>query len=245
MWFVWKVKLEKDNIQDEPWIEQLRNESIEFVHTLEGHLQDEDTFADDFVSASDKYGLLACVDCVCVCLPVCMRMCVRTTHRRTYARTVFAGEMPDSLKTLVRVRQMETAIETNEEISLLAVLSLFSRRYNPRSLFLLPLDNMFRRGIIAIVEWPVVDYFIMFVIFANVVTMALEDPLVPGESAKNRTLDIFSIVFIVIFTLEAALKVVAYGFFLGPYAYLKDPWNCIDFFIVVTGLFDVLDAAHR
>ena len=139
---------------------------------------------------------------------------------------------------------METAIETNEEISLLAVLSLFSRRYNPRSLFLLPLDNMFRRGIIAIVEWPVVDYFIMFVIFANVVTMALEDPLVPGESAKNRTLDIFSIVFIVIFTLEAALKVVAYGFFLGPYAYLKDPWNCIDFFIVVTGLFDVLDAAQ-
>jgi len=74
-----KVKMEKDHIQDEPWIEQLRNESIEFVHTLEGHLQDEDTFADDFVAASDKYGLLACVDCVCVPASLYAYVCAHYT----------------------------------------------------------------------------------------------------------------------------------------------------------------------
>jgi len=163
-------KIERDGIQEEPWMKQLRHEAIDFVHALEGDLKDlREDLGDDELATSDKY--------------------------------------------------------------------------NPRSLFLLPLDSMFRRGIIAIVEQPFVNYFILFVILANVVTMALEDPLVSEQSEANRILGILSIVFIAIFALEAALKVIAYGVLLGPHAYLKNPWNCLDFFIVVTGLLDVLDAA--
>ena len=38
-----------------------------------------------------------------------------------------------------------------------------------------------------------------------------------------------------IFLLEAVIKIVAMGFIGHSKAYLRDPWNIIDFVIVVTG----------
>jgi len=42
-------------------------------------------------------------------------------------------------------------------------------------------------------------------------------------------------VFLVIFTLESIIKIIAYGFVLHPYAYLRSGWNFLDFTIVVVG----------
>jgi len=42
-------------------------------------------------------------------------------------------------------------------------------------------------------------------------------------------------VFLVVFTVEAVMKVVAYGFVLHPGAYLHNGWNILDFIIVVVG----------
>jgi len=42
-------------------------------------------------------------------------------------------------------------------------------------------------------------------------------------------------VFLVIFTLESIIKIIAYGFVLHPYAYLRSGWNLLDFTIVVVG----------
>ena len=41
--------------------------------------------------------------------------------------------------------------------------------------------------------------------------------------------------FIVVFTIEAILKIVAYGFAFHPGAYLRNAWNVLDFAIVVIG----------
>ena len=41
--------------------------------------------------------------------------------------------------------------------------------------------------------------------------------------------------FLVIFTGEAILKIIAYGFLLHPGAYLRSAWNILDFVIVVVG----------
>ena len=46
--------------------------------------------------------------------------------------------------------------------------------------------------------------------------------------------------FTFIFFIEMVLKVVAYGFISGKYAYLKDGWNRIDFFLVLCSLVDLL-----
>ena len=46
----------------------------------------------------------------------------------------------------------------------------------------------------------------------------------------------FEYVFLVIFTGEAILKIIAYGFLLHPGSYLRSGWNFLDFVIVVIGL---------
>ena len=47
--------------------------------------------------------------------------------------------------------------------------------------------------------------------------------------------EIIEYVFLVIFTIESVIKIVAYGFVLHPYAYLRSGWNLLDFTIVVVG----------
>jgi len=47
--------------------------------------------------------------------------------------------------------------------------------------------------------------------------------------------ELIEYVFLVIFTLEAIMKVVAYGFALHPGAYLRNGWNILDFVIVSVG----------
>ena len=42
-------------------------------------------------------------------------------------------------------------------------------------------------------------------------------------------------VFLVIFTIEAFMKIIAYGFLLHPGAYLRNGWNMLDFVIVAIG----------
>ena len=49
----------------------------------------------------------------------------------------------------------------------------------------------------------------------------------------NEFLDTIDFVFSYIFLAECILKVIGMGFVRHKHAYLKDPWNCIDFTIVV------------
>ena len=46
--------------------------------------------------------------------------------------------------------------------------------------------------------------------------------------------------FVVFFTIEMALKVIAYGVCGHKKAYLRSPWNCLDFVVVVTGIASVV-----
>ena len=47
------------------------------------------------------------------------------------------------------------------------------------------------------------------------------------------------IAFNMIFTCEAVIKIIAMGFFLNKGSYLTEPWNVLDFFIVVSALIDM------
>ncbi|XP_074936590.1 voltage-dependent L-type calcium channel subunit alpha-1F, partial [Phalacrocorax aristotelis] len=47
-------------------------------------------------------------------------------------------------------------------------------------------------------------------------------------------------VFLIIFTVETFLKIIAYGLVLHPSAYIRNGWNLLDFVIVVVGLFSVI-----
>lgn len=49
--------------------------------------------------------------------------------------------------------------------------------------------------------------------------------------------------FTLIFALESLLKSIAYGFFISKDAYLRETWNQLDFFIVVSSLIDMAVAS--
>ncbi|XP_039768378.1 voltage-dependent L-type calcium channel subunit alpha-1F [Ornithorhynchus anatinus] len=83
---------------------------------------------------------------------------------------------------------------------------------SPRALFCLSLNNPLRRSCISIVEWNGL----------------------PGLQEQVEY------VFLIIFTAETCLKIVAYGLVLHPSAYIRNGWNLLDFVIVVVGLFSVL-----
>ena len=48
-------------------------------------------------------------------------------------------------------------------------------------------------------------------------------------------LNIANSIFIIIYAAEAILKIIAKGFAFYEKAYLRDPWNCMDFLVVITG----------
>ncbi|XP_078270772.1 voltage-dependent L-type calcium channel subunit alpha-1D-like isoform X6 [Rhinoraja longicauda] len=110
-----------------------------------------------------------------------------------------------------------------------------------RALFCLNLNNPIRRACISIVEWKPFDIFILIAIFANCVALAVYIPFPEDDSnSTNHDLETVEYAFLIIFTIETCLKIIAYGLLLHPNAYVRNGWNLMDFVIVIVGLFSVV-----
>ncbi|XP_056319530.1 calcium channel, voltage-dependent, L type, alpha 1S subunit, b [Danio aesculapii] len=111
----------------------------------------------------------------------------------------------------------------------------------PRTLFFFKLRNPFRKTCINIVEWKPFEIIILLTIFANCVALAVFLPM-PEEDTNNTNLTLESLeyIFLVIFTLECFLKIIAYGLLFHEGAYLRNCWNILDFVIVFMGLFTLV-----
>ncbi|XP_004438857.1 PREDICTED: voltage-dependent L-type calcium channel subunit alpha-1C isoform X8 [Ceratotherium simum simum] len=114
----------------------------------------------------------------------------------------------------------------------------------PRALLCLTLKNPIRRACISVVEWKYplpFEIIILLTIFANCVALAIYIPFPEDDSnATNSNLERVEYLFLIIFTVEAFLKVIAYGLLFHPNAYLRNGWNLLDFIIVVVGLFSAI-----
>ncbi|XP_040264212.1 voltage-dependent L-type calcium channel subunit alpha-1D isoform X7 [Bufo bufo] len=109
-----------------------------------------------------------------------------------------------------------------------------------RALFCLSLNNPIRRACISIVEWKPFDIFILVAIFANCVALAVYIPFPEDDSnSTNHNLEKVEYAFLIIFTIETFLKIIAYGLVMHPNAYVRNGWNLLDFVIVIVGLFSV------
>ncbi|XP_023158434.1 voltage-dependent calcium channel type D subunit alpha-1 isoform X2 [Ceratitis capitata] len=106
-----------------------------------------------------------------------------------------------------------------------------------RVLFCLSVKNPIRALCINIVEWKPFEYLILLTIFANCVALAVYTPYPYSDSnVTNQALEKIEYVFLVIFTAECVMKIIAYGFLLHSGSYLRNGWNILDFFIVVIGM---------
>lgn len=109
-----------------------------------------------------------------------------------------------------------------------------------RSLCIFHRKNIVRRIDKKIAEHPYFEYFILVVIIISSITLALENPLNNPDSKLSKSLDIINIIMTSIFWIEFMMKVLANGLiFNGKQSYLRNPWNIIDFFIVIISILSI------
>ncbi|CAG9865175.1 unnamed protein product [Phyllotreta striolata] len=81
------------------------------------------------------------------------------------------------------------------------------------------------------------EYAVLLTIIANCVVLALEEHLpFQDKTMLAQKLEKTENYFLGIFCVEASLKILALGFVLHRGSYLRNVWNIMDFFVVLTGL---------
>lgn len=107
----------------------------------------------------------------------------------------------------------------------------------PRSLYIFSRKNIFRILLVKITSSKPFDYSVTALIILNSLILGINDYNDNNPSTWRNDLNTYSEpVFTALFTLELAMKVIAFGFMLGPNTYLKDRWNWIDLIVVITSL---------
>lgn len=109
-----------------------------------------------------------------------------------------------------------------------------------KSLWLFSNDNRLRLFLSKVVNHPVFESIIIFLIVVSTLTLALEGPLDNPESQKMKILTKIDYFMTSVFTLEVVLKVIVYGFIKNKKkSYLRSGWNILDFTIVFFALFSI------
>ncbi|GMF17965.1 unnamed protein product [Phytophthora fragariaefolia] len=120
--------------------------------------------------------------------------------------------------------------------------------FAPCSLGIFDEANKFRQIVVWIVTSKLFDQIVLLLIATNSVMLAIVDvrhvdaegnPASEG-SLRNTMADYSNSIFTALFTFECLLKIVAMGLIGDRGAYLMDPWNWIDFTVVVVGLIAAL-----
>ena len=115
------------------------------------------------------------------------------------------------------------------------------------SLYCLKIDNGFRKLMLDIANSQAFDYFTLAVIIASSFALAMDKPhnsATQMEGVDKDPMDdplvIFNLVVTVYFFIEFLIKVFAYGFCFTPRGYIMDPWNTMDFSVLLISLFDAV-----
>lgn len=90
-----------------------------------------------------------------------------------------------------------------------------------------------RRFCIWLMNHPRFDALVLFVIFLSSVCLAIDSPLIDPNSTLARALSALDLFFVLFFTFEMAVRLVALGVALAPGAYMRSGWNVLDGAIVI------------
>jgi hypothetical protein len=101
--------------------------------------------------------------------------------------------------------------------------------------------NKLRRLIVSITKNKWYNGFIMFLIGASSIKLAVNSYLVnyPVDSIEVKLSDNIDIVVNVLFLIECINKNIACGTLMDEGSYLRDNWNRLDLFIVITSMIDM------
>ncbi|CAF0725518.1 unnamed protein product [Adineta ricciae] len=119
----------------------------------------------------------------------------------------------------------------------------FQRRED-YSLYLFSPTNRLRKALQCLITKKSFDYTVLFFIALNCITLAMERPSIPSNSAERQFLNMTNYIFTVIFSVEMIIKIIASGLICGPQTYLHTGWNVMDGSLVVISIVDLL-TMHR
>ena len=109
--------------------------------------------------------------------------------------------------------------------------------FSERSLFVFTKGNPVRVAAMRAIVSKLFDNAILLLILLNCITLAMGSNAPNFESSRlGKFLAVSEWVFTPLFVIEMMLKVLGMGFFLGKGAYLRDPWNVMDFLVVLLGI---------
>ena len=80
---------------------------------------------------------------------------------------------------------------------------------------------------------------ILLFILASTITLALDTPLENPNGKLMKVLGIIDYCMTGVFTFEALVKIIAFGFIVNKHSYLRNPWNIMDFFVVASALLSI------
>ena len=105
--------------------------------------------------------------------------------------------------------------------------------------------GIFRGNAMKIISAKWFERFIIIIILTNCVIMAIEPAVECQSKYQNKLFDSVELFFQEIYTAEMLLKILALGFISGTHSYIKDPWNLIDFLIVMSSWATILSGASK
>eukprot|EP00198_Chlamydomonas_reinhardtii_P012138 XP_001701475.1 voltage-gated Ca2+ channel, alpha subunit [Chlamydomonas reinhardtii] len=111
-----------------------------------------------------------------------------------------------------------------------------AKQIKGRSLLLLDPEHWVRWRAARMVHHTHFETVILGLIVLSSITLALDSPGLDPDSQLAQALRYLDYIFLGAFTLEAALKIITFGFaFTGKHAYIRNGWNVLDFIIVLAG----------
>lgn len=106
------------------------------------------------------------------------------------------------------------------------------RDAQPRSCMYFSVGHPVRQHCLTVMAYPAFDRFILLLIVANSVCLAVEDPL---SDTPHPVLEQLELVFNILFTIEMTIKMIGLGLWGSKSAYWSDGWNRMDSFVVFMG----------
>jgi voltage-dependent calcium channel L type alpha-1D len=133
------------------------------------------------------------------------------------------------LQTVVKQQADLKDIGKYQDMTILLMKSKYvTKAYSDLALCCCTVTNPVRKAVMSLVLNPWFDRFFLVIIIANCIEIALliEEPDSDIEFG-------FEIVFTLMYTVECVLKIITMGFLRERSSYLRDPWNVIDFTVVL------------
>ena len=155
-----------------------------------------------------------------------------SSHSKKSEVSLITNDREEKLKPSLSSRLYDSN-DYNEKVNcLLRVNSnLFDQHFDNVSLFIFESDNRFRLKVQYIISLKLFNAIIITLIILNTIFLVFETINQLKSVAK-----ISNYIFTYLFTIEFLMKIISYGFVLDDNSYLRDPWNWLDFLVVITGL---------